>query len=267
MAINMTELRTFFWQHFVDFVNANPANEQFPKTEIEVDENGVLTISHPGAKAVGKYGFLLPECQGRLEVNFRLKEEWRHLELEYIQTIHGPSFVDTLLAAYSEHTGEFIAGVPISVEFDDEEWAKIDEARTVTGQTREEFVMSAIEEKLKEMSQLEGINDTFVSKLTERLGKGTTVIRFDDEDAPKMFVVGLPGSEKWVAALANDIRQYGKPNKFEVLTRKVEALVKKARESNVPAFQLFRYEEDNNPFEDESARDQWVEAIDVILIK
>tara|TARA_Y100001956_G_C4076419_1_gene166359 strand:+ start:149 stop:955 length:807 start_codon:yes stop_codon:yes gene_type:complete len=258
MAIEMEKLQTFFWQQFTEFVTSNPNNADFPKTQMSIEDD-TLVISHPDGGMSSKYVFRLPLGQGKLSVQFKLKDEWKHLEHGYVQTIRGSSFVNVLLAAYSEHIGEFIAGVPVAVEFSDEEWAEIDEARKEMGQTREEFVQTAIKNKLAKLANTERL---FKEKLVEHFGGGFIVRRFTSTKDQCRFVVGEKGSEVYIDKVKAVIAEQGSfEGDVTKAARKIDALVEESIEAGTPNWLYITADIGNDPFVNGALQDDWVSAI------
>ncbi len=258
MAIEIKELNAFTWEHFKRFVASNPANADFPETHIE-QKDGVLTILHDGVEDEShSYTYHLPLDQGMLHVRFKIGAEWDAVVCAWID-----SAGMGLLQDYSEHINRFIAGVSHAIEFTDDELAKIDAARELSGQTREEFIYSAIttacEEEWERVSgdKSDKCGELFTRKLKEQLGDESTVRllwRSDDVDA---FVVGLEGCEAHVNELSDMVVRHDCGGASDEI---IEFCETNGGKDN-PRFVLYYNLRESSPFSNEKVHADWVGGI------
>lgn len=256
MAIDMKLLNGFVWEHFKRFVASNPANVDFPETHIE-QKDGVVTILHlDSPESQHQYIYALPADQGELYITFKLHEEWDNLVCEYLG--EPEEFKIRLLQDFSEHIGQFIAGVPYDIDFTDEELAKIDAARELSGQTREEFIHSAITSACEQEWELQSGHDKcsadFIRKLEGELGDGSTVQLLRRSDNVDVFVAGLKGCEPYVKELIGMVTQHDEDSGSDEIIEFCEG----ARGKGIPPFELYYCVREQSPFTNEKTHDSWV---------
>lgn len=222
-------LSQHMWNVFVAFVTKQHHKEQFPNFQYTIGEKGNhLYIFEPTAvppyretpmgPVVGDqhqiHTYSLPEDQGSITVDFHLTPQWSHIpDLFFTNCFGKEPFLEAFLMDYCEATGQFMAGVPVAVDFTDEELERIDAARALTGETREEFINTAIKkacEDLAFLSKEPTKEPNFTDKIVEALGEGSTVIYRESEDKEtSTLIIGLPNHEVAVSRVDNALKVYG----------------------------------------------------------
>lgn len=206
----------------------------------------------------------LPEDQGTIRIDFHLTKEHKYLPERFFELCYpGETFIDGLLKDYCEEANCFMAGVPVTVDFTDEELELLDKAREKTGESREEFINTAIKKACADLAFFDkepAKEPNFTDKIVEALGEGTTVIYREptDEEAATL-VIGLPGREVVTSKVDTALLAYSCDQ--DALAYAIQEIVSADGREQLEGVAYFRFIESSDPYKVEDIHDGWLHQI------
>lgn len=267
------------WNVFVAFATKTSHKGQLPTLKYHLGEKeNTISIRDPEATAPYRtspmqpeqgdpykvYHFDLPADNGTLEIKFHLTEEWAHLpELFFKGAYPEDTFVEGLLVDYCEEANCFMAGVPVALDFTDEELALIDKAREKTGETREEFISTAVKKACDDLAFFDKTTTrepNFTDKIVEVLGEGATVIYRESEDKESgTLIVGLPNREVAVSKVDNALKAYG--HDADALKYALQEIATKDCDGQLKGVAYFVFNDTSDPYKVEDLHEGWLKQI------